>query len=408
MRCRVFVSLRWGLLFVFTACLQAAEPDVQLALAPISVRAATLRVGPGQQFVRPSQAIAAAKDGDVIEIDAKGDYRGDHAKITKNKLTLRGVGQGRAKLPCKGNDIGDKGIWNITGSDAVVENIEFSGARVRDRNGAGIRPEGQNLTVRNCRFYDCENGILTGRGELLVEYCEFEHCGPVGQPATHSLYIAESCTKLTFQYNYSTDVIQGHLLKSRAKENYILYNRLTDGAVGGSAVMDFPNGGYVVVVGNSLQKSRNAQNDRVIAWGMENVTHSRNALYVVNNTMVYEHRHTNNVWFVRADHTPADFTAVIRNNLCIGAIPLTNVANAEKSGNLLLNSVADAGLVEAAQFDYRIKTGSPAIGKGIPPGMAGTFDLTPKFEYVHPCSMKKRPNSGTLDAGAFQHGAANR
>jgi len=51
----------------------------------------------------------------------------------------------------------------IRGNDVIVENIEFSGARVPDRNGAGIRPEGRNFTVRNCRFYDCENGILGGQ-----------------------------------------------------------------------------------------------------------------------------------------------------------------------------------------------------------------------------------------------------
>ena len=151
----------------------------------------------------------------------------------------------------------------VAGSDLTVENIEFSGARVRDRNGAGIRPEGKNLTVRNCRFYDCENGILGGNGEMLFEGCEFEHCGPVGNPATHSLYIGERCTKLVFRHNYSTDVIEGHLLKSRAKESWLLYNRITDENGTGSAVADFPNGGVVVVIGNLLHKgARGAERPR--------------------------------------------------------------------------------------------------------------------------------------------------
>ena len=265
------------------------------------------------------------------------------ATIRANHLTIRGVGNGRAKLPAHGRDAGGKGIWVVTGSDLTVENIEFSGARVRDRNGAGIRPEGKNLTVRNCRFYDCENGILGGNGEMLFEGCEFEHCGPVANPATHSLYIGERCTKLVFRYNYSTDVIEGHLLKSRAKESWLLYNRITDENGTGSAVADFPNGGVVVVIGNVMHKGARGNNSRVIAYGMEGIKHERNALCVVNNTMVYEHRHTN-AFFVRVEKSPEGLVPVIRNNLCIGKVPLTNWPKVDAAGNLLLKTVAEARL----------------------------------------------------------------
>ena len=177
----------------------------------------TLKVGTKQKYTRPSQAFQAAQDGDVIEIDAAGAYGGDVGTIRANRLSVRGVGQRRVKIPANGNYAGGKAIWVITGNDVAVENIEFSGARVPDRNGAGIRPEGKNLAVRNCRFYDCENGILGGAGEMLVEHCEFDHCGPVSEPATHSFYVGQGCTRLIFRYNYSTDVIQGHLLKSRRR-----------------------------------------------------------------------------------------------------------------------------------------------------------------------------------------------
>ena len=35
------------------------------------------QVGPGLKYSTPCKAIAAASDGDTIEIDAKGDYTGD-------------------------------------------------------------------------------------------------------------------------------------------------------------------------------------------------------------------------------------------------------------------------------------------------------------------------------------------
>ncbi|MHB1035457.1 MAG: right-handed parallel beta-helix repeat-containing protein [Pirellulales bacterium] len=362
--------------------------------------AATLKVGPGKQFTKPSQAIQAAKDGDTIEVDS-GTYSGDVATIRANHLTIRGVGDGRAKLAADGKDVGGKGIWVVTGSDLTVENVEFSGARVRDRNGAGIRPEGKNLTVRNCRFYDCQNGVLGGNGEMLFEGCEFAHCGPVADPATHSLYIGQGCTKLVFRHNYSTDVIEGHLLKSRAKESWLLYNRLTDENGSGSAVADFPNGGVVVVIGNLMHKGARGNNSRVIAYGMEGIKHAKNALCVVNNTIVYEHRH-NSAFFVQADNRPEGFVPIIRNNLCIGKVPLTNATKADAAGNVLLKTVAEARLANAASYDYRLAAGSPAIGKGVAAGKFGDFDLTPIEEYVHPCKSQPRPAADLLDVGAYQ------
>ena len=61
-----------------------------------------------------------------------------------------------------------KAIWVIAGDDVTVENITFSGARVPDQNGAGIRAEGKNLTVRSSRFYDNENGILAARSGSTI------------------------------------------------------------------------------------------------------------------------------------------------------------------------------------------------------------------------------------------------
>lgn len=379
-----------------SACFAAVVFGLSGALS-----AETLRVGPGERFGRPSAAFQSAREGDLIEIDVAGVYDGDVGTIRTNKLTVRGVGKRLVKLPAKGRNAGGKAIWVIAGNDVTVENIEFSGARVPDRNGAGLRPEGRNLTVRNCRFTDCEDGILGGAGEMVIEYCQFDHCGLVAEPATHSLYIGEKCTRLIFRFNYSTCVLQGHLLKTRAKESWILYNRLTDEAGTGSAVADFPNGGLVVMIGNLLHKGKRSQNNRVVAYGMEGIKHQPSALYVVNNTMVYETRHSS--WFVRVENAPEDFHPVIRNNLCIGDIPLTNSGKAETAGNLLFKTAGEAGVVDAAAYDFRLKAGSPCIGRGVDPGVIAGFDLTPKFQYVHRCRRAPRPVVGKLDVGAFEY-----
>ena len=134
----------------------------------------TLRVGPGAAYAKPCAAFAAAAAGDVVEIDASGNgtYDGDLCAIATSGLTIRGVG-GRAHVDAAGQNAQGKGIWVVQGSDVVVENVELSGAAVPDLNGAGIRAEGKNLTVRGSYFHDDENGILGGAGEVLIKTSEF-------------------------------------------------------------------------------------------------------------------------------------------------------------------------------------------------------------------------------------------
>jgi hypothetical protein len=119
-----------------------------------------LRVGAQRQLERPSAAAQIARDGDTIEIDA-GTYPGDAAVWRANRLTIRGVG-GRAHLRADGAEAEGKGIWVIKGNDTTIESVEFSGAKVPDKNGAGIRQEGSGLTVRNCHFHD--NGTASSPG----------------------------------------------------------------------------------------------------------------------------------------------------------------------------------------------------------------------------------------------------
>ena len=73
-----------------------------------------------------------------------------------------------------------------------METVTFSRARVPDQNGAGIRAEGKNLTVRNSRFYDNENGILAGTVEgstILIEGSVFERNGKCAANCAHGVYV---------------------------------------------------------------------------------------------------------------------------------------------------------------------------------------------------------------------------
>jgi hypothetical protein len=394
-----------------------AVAAVCLGMLHLAAHAGTLEVGPGKAYETFSKAVAAAKDGDEILI-APGEYVNDWAKLRASNVTVRGVvadGK-RPRLITKDAMIDNgKGILVVGGNNATVENVEFIGARVRDRNGAGIRPDGSGLTVRNCRFYDCEDGIQGGGGEVLVEHCEFDHCGhSAGSVATHSIYISARCTKFTFRYNYSHHTLDGHLLKSRAKESWILYNRLTDEDGKGSAVVDLPNGGLAVIVGNVMHKGPKGNNNRMIMFGSEGLKHERNEICVASNSMWWDNRRPQEMAFVvvrtaaarprgsTEPPTQMDVKAVIENNVCVGVIPLTNFATAVTAGNLVFKTVDEAGWVDPANYDFSLKAGSPCIDKGVAPGAVDGFSLKPDLEYVQPRSERKRPDDGKLDVGAFE------
>ena len=377
-------SLASGAAFLF---LFAASP---------SLFAAIRQVGPGKTYATPCAAVAAAVSGDIIEIDAAGNYAGNVCAISKSGLTLRGVG-GRAKIDAAGNSSGGKGIWVISGSNTVVENIEFLNAKVVDKNGAGIRQEGANLTVRNCYFHDNENGILAGdnaASTITIEYTEFANNG-AGDGQSHNLYI-NHVGKLVFQHNYSHHAKVGHLLKTRAAENQILYNRLTGEDGTGSYEIDVPNGGKTILVGNLIQQGPNTGNSSIVSYRREGA-HAANpstALYVVNNTFVNDR--ASGGTFLNLDINLT--AAVLRNNIFVGPGTVITQQNAVQAGNFQ----GDPMFVNRAGFDYHLTAGSPAVDKGVAPGLADAFDLTPKYHYVHPAGRIGRVAAGTIDAGAYE------
>jgi hypothetical protein len=354
-------------------------------------------------YAKPCAAVAAASDGDVIEIDAAGTYDGDVCAIAKNRLVLRGV-NGRPKIDAAGQNYGGKGIWVISGSDTTVENIEFSGAAVPDKNGAGIRQEGSNLTVRSCYFHDNEDGILTGGGsntEVIVEYSEFVSNGN-GDGFSHNMYIGHE-GRFTLRYSYSHAAKVGHLVKSRAAENYILYNRLSGEDGSASYELDLPNAGTSYVIGNLIEQSNTTQNPTFVTYGVEGTTAENpgHALFVVNNTFVNDR--TAGGTFIAVGSAIAT-PVVITNNIFFGAGTITAQTGALQTTNF---SQGDPKLVDRTNYDYHIAPDSPCINAGSDPGMGAGFALLPMRHYVHPANAVDRVAVGAIDIGAYEFGTSD-
>lgn len=369
-----------------------------LLIDPPRVDSRTLNVGPDRQYTLPSQAAAVAMDGDTILIDA-GEYA-DAARWRANDLLIRGVG-GYAHV--RDRTYGRKAIWVIQGNNTTVEWIEFSGARVPDNNGAGIRQEGTNLTLRHCSFHHNEMGILTNNdaaSHVVIEYCHFASNG-YGDGYSHNMYI-NHVGRFTLRFSYSHDAVIGHNVKSRAHENYILYNRL-DQAGGGntSREIDLPNGGLAVIVGNILDHGPNTDNSNLIGFGMEGFSNPRATIVVANNTFLTARGAGG---FVTLPQSGTDTVRVVNNIFAGLATMLTgNAAVIDTAANLIVRDIADAGFRDRAARDYHLLPSSPAIDAGVDPGSIDGFSLLPAHEYRHPTGSRPRADVPPVDLGAHAY-----
>jgi hypothetical protein len=295
-----------------------------------------LRAGPGQIFRTPSAAFAQAAPGDVIEIDAAGDYLGDVCVIRQHGLTIRGV-NGRPRIDAAGTSAEGKAIWVIAGNDTIVDNMEFRRAAAPDRNGAGIRQEGRNLTVRNCLFQDNEEGILAAEcpgSRILLEFSEFRN-NASGDGYTHNIYIGR-IAEFTMRFCHSHSIRRGHLVKSRAAINDLSHCRFADQAEGCAGYqIDFPNGGWASLTGNVIEKGALTPNPVMISFGEEGDApeHPDSCLHAAGNTFL---NHSGKDAIFVAIRSKLPTRTVIRENAFEGAGRFTVPADALFEKNRIL------------------------------------------------------------------------
>jgi hypothetical protein len=283
----------------------------------------------------------------------------------------------------------------------TVENVEMYGAKVPDLNGAALRLEGTNFTLRQAYLHDNENGILMGvntASDVLVEYSEFSHNGR-GDSQTHNLYIGNA-RSLTFRYNYSHDANAGHNLKSRAITNMIAYNRFSSSGLGApSYEIDLPNAGTSYVIGNIIEQPSVNNNSNILAYGEEGATNPGKDLYVVNNTFLNDYGSGGTFVMVKNVTTPV----LLQNNIFAGVGSMTNQTNATIKTNY---AAAVPGFVNRAAYDLHPTANAMVIDAGSAPGMSASgVSLAPTGQYKATAYGETRPVSGNLDIGAYEAAA---
>lgn len=359
----------------------------------------TMRVGPGERITTLTDAARLARDGEVIEI-RPGTYRGQPAIWNQNNLIIRGAPGERPVMLADGKSAEGKAIWVVRGGNVKIENIEFRGARVADRNGAGIRFEKGHLTVHGCRFIDNEMGILTANSaeqSLDVSDSEFGDQPRHTDGMSHLLYVG-AIGKFVLRGSRFSNGYLGHLVKSRARESHVLYNMLVDGKDGkASYELEFPNGGVVYVIGNAIGQSAGTDNPILVAYGAEGRRWPDNALYLAHNTLVNDHfgGHFLNVWSDRF----SGLEVWQINNLLVGKGNFFPPAQGRVEGN---QAAERADLIEQGGVPLRPTSQSSLRGSVRPPGSVRGIELLPKAEFAYPVGTRPLRASSALAPGAFQ------
>jgi hypothetical protein len=356
--------------------------------------ARTILVGPSRTYKTPCDASSAVQAGDTVQIDT-GTYLDQACIWAVSNTVIRGATE-FAHLKAPAVIPNQKAILVISGNNTTVENIEFSNASVPDQNGAGIRQEGSNVAISHCYFHNCEDGILGGSGNVLIEYSEFDSCG-FGDGYSHNMYIS-ACDTFMLRFCYTHRADEGHTVKSRAFRNYILYNRIASENSTTSYEINLPNAGTSFIIGNLIQQGPNSDNSAIIDYGSEGLAGHDTALYVVNNTIVNDRGSGTFISIANTSNRPKVF-----NNFFVGGGTVCT-RQMDSAANIVTNAPA---FVDRANYDYHLTAASPGIDKGVNPGTVGAFSLAPVFQYVYNCSGEPRTVVGSaLDVGALEFGSA--
>lgn len=259
---------------------QPPKPTPQMGRSTIRVCASH---GPGCDTYSLAEALGAVAPGGTVVL-APGTYA-EAGILAADRVVLRGESGARLK----GVAAEGKAALVIKGDNVVVDGLECSGIAVPDRNGACLRLEGHNLTLRNVYFHDSEEGVLAGNGlgSLIIEDSRFERLGG-GGGYSHAIYAGriESLVLRRSQVLSSRD--QGHEVKSRATRTLIEDSVVASLDGVDSRLIDVPNGGEVIIRNSLLEKGGKSVNVDVIGYGLEGVGQGPNVLRLENDTVLVD------------------------------------------------------------------------------------------------------------------------
>lgn len=265
-------------------------------IAPVLLLAAPLAAQPasvpftvqetGQTFATLDDAVQSIRMGTATILIAPGVYRQCTVQAGGN-ITFKAVEPGTAIFDgeaCEG-----KAAFVLRGASSVVDGIVFRNIRVADGNGAGIRTEMGNLTVRNSMFLDSQEGILGGQPtgqKIVIDRSTFAGLGTCDDAVdcAHSIYLANkgsvTITRSRFERGRG-----GHYVKLRVPNVTITDNSFDDSEGRKTNYMiDLSEGGTGTIARNTFANGANKENwSAFIVVAAEARTYSSTGLNVADN-----------------------------------------------------------------------------------------------------------------------------
>ncbi|MGH6615102.1 right-handed parallel beta-helix repeat-containing protein [Sphingomonas sp.] len=216
----------------------------------------------GQGFATIDDAVQSVRMGTATILIAPGTYRQCTIQAG-GRITFKAIQPGTAIF--EGEACEGKAAFVLRGQESIVDGLIFRGIRVDDGNGAGIRTEMGNLTVRNSMFLDSQEGILGGEPNgqrIVIDRSTFAGLGQCEETVdcSHGIYLANqgSVTVTNSRFERGTG---GHYVKLRAPNVSITDNSFDDTAGKKTNYMiDLPEGGTGLIARNTFVQGRNKEN----------------------------------------------------------------------------------------------------------------------------------------------------
>ncbi|MCA0935486.1 right-handed parallel beta-helix repeat-containing protein [Vibrio alginolyticus] len=236
----------------------------------------------GQVYKDIKSATSVIRAGSVV-VFGSGIYT-NGLSINQDSVTLRGS----EGTHFKGAAVQGKATFVVNGNNVVIESIECSEVAVPHKNGACVRQNGRDLTLRNVYFHDSEQGILSakGSGRLTIENSRFERLGKFGR--AHAVY--SNNDRLEIRYSrFLSSKGEGHEIKSRAPVTLIESSIVASLSGKDSRLIDVSNGGVLIVRNSVLEQGVNSSNLELIGFGLEGMKSGHpQSVTLENNTILAE------------------------------------------------------------------------------------------------------------------------
>lgn len=240
----------------------------------------------GQTFARLQDAVNAIGQARGTVRIAPGRY-GECSVQTAGDVAYVAEVPGQSVF--EGGTCEGKGTLVLRGRSARVEGLVFSGIKVADYNGAGVRLEHGDLAVSQSWFRDSQQGILAGEdtsASISIDKTTFTRLGTCEGPGgcAHSIYIgnygALNVTRSRFEAGRG-----GHYLKCRAGRIGVINNSFDDTAGRQTNYMiDLPGGASGQIAANWFVQGASKENySAFIAVAAEGAQHSSEELVVKDN-----------------------------------------------------------------------------------------------------------------------------